>query len=66
MGGKTKNEMNIIKSLTESCRDFIERNVPSDMKMDGSIIVEFSRINEVLAALQNSGFKRERDFVVLP
>jgi len=58
--------MHIINSITLACEKFITEKVPSDMKREGSIIVEFSRIHEVMAALEHAGFELERDFVVLP
>ena len=58
--------MHIIKALNDRCQEFIQNNVPSDMKHDESIIIEFNRIHEVLAALQGAGFERGRDFRVVP
>jgi len=49
--------MYILKGLTDACKHFIKEHVASDMRDGNSIIIEFNRIQEAIAALRAAGFE---------
>ena len=58
--------MYILKGLTDACKRFIEEHVSTDMRDGSSVIIEFNRILEAIAALRAAGFEPGKDFSLIP
>jgi len=58
--------MYILKALTAACENFVKESVQNDMRDGGSIVVEFNRILEAIAALRATGFEPGRNFSLIP